>query len=800
MNAKALAQRASDEQLSLMVEAVKDYAIFLLDTAGHIVTWNTGAERIKGYRADEIVGKHFSIFYTAEDRQRGKPDNELEVAAAEGRIEDEGWRLRKDGSKLWANVVITAIRNDTGRLTGFGKVTRDLTERKRAEDELRSSRDDLERRVRQRTAELDRVHVKFRAQEEQYRLMIAGVKDYAIYTLDSNGGVTSWNNGAEHIYGYAPDEIIGQHRSRFFAPEDVASGLPMRELQEAVAKGRFSEEAWRIRKDGTRFWANGTMSALRDESGVLRGFLKIVRDLTERKQSETELRKSLEALHLRDRAILAVSQGILISDPNQADCPIVYASPGAERLTGYRAEELVGRNCRFLQGARTDPAKVAEVREAIRAGRECSVEFVNYRKDGTPFWNALFISPVRDEQGRLLHFIGVQADVTERHQLEAQLQQSQKLESIGQLAGGVAHDFNNLLTVISGYSEILLMSLPPNDPARESVQAISEAGARAAGLTRQLLIFSRQAVTHLQVLNINDVVKETHQLLRRMIGEDVILTVVLDPELSLVRVDAGQVGQVLMNLCVNARDAMSAGGKLTIQTQNVELDEPYMNTHVEVQIGRYVLLTVSDTGTGMTPEVNRRIFEPFFTTKGVGKGTGLGLSVVHGIVKQNNGYIGVYSELGIGTTFKVYLPVVENDVADRISKLEPTLIARGTETVLVVEDEESVRDIALLALRNQGYVVLAASNGKDALRVLSNHMGGVDLLLTDVVMPEMTGRQLAEALQPSLPHMKVLYLSGYTDDAVVRHGILLAEVAFLQKPYTPTTLLRKVRQVLDAEK
>ena len=466
-------------------------------------------------------------------------------------------------------------------------------------------------------------------------------------------------------------------------------------------------------------------------------------------------------------------------------------------MTGYRAEELVGRNCRILQGAKTDPAKVAVIREAIRAGRECSVELLSYRKDGTPFWNALFINPLRDAQGRLLHFVGVQVDVTDRRQLEDQLRQSQKMESIGQLAGGVAHDFNNLLTVISGYSEILLKSLPKTSPQQESIRAISEAGKRAAELTSQLLIFSRRNVIDLQVLEINGVVKDTEKLLRRIIDENVVLTAVLDPRLSRVRADPGQIAQVLMNLCVNARDAMPEGGKLTIQTKNVELDEPYIKTHVEVQPGRYVLLTVSDNGTGMTPEVNARIFEPYFTTKRVGKGSGLGLSVVHGIVKQNHGYIGVYSELSVGTTFKVYLPVVADEVAAPVNELDQMWVGRGTETVLVVEDEDSVREIALLAFRTQGYTVLSAANGKEAMQVVNTHTGSIDLLVTDVVMPEMNGRQLAESLRPRLPQMKVLYLSGYTDDAIARHGILRADVAFLQKPYTPKTLLRKVRQVLD---
>lgn len=517
------------------------------------------------------------------------------------------------------------------------------------------------------SAELRESHRLLRASEERLRLMVEGVKEHAIYTVDPEGRVTSWNKGAELLYGYTADEVLGQHRSTFFTAEDVAQGVPLRDLREAVEQGYSSEDAWRVRKDGTQFRANGTLTPLRDEDGGLRGLVKVVRDLTE------------------------------------------------------------------------------------------------------------------------------------RHHLEEQLRQSQKLESVGQLAAGVAHDFNNLLTVISGHSEILLMSLPAGDPSRGSLEAISEAGERAAGLTRQLLLFSRQAMVDMQPLDLNEVVNDSLKLLGRMIGEDISMSAALEPELRRVRADAGHMGQVLMNLCVNARDAMPGGGKLTIQTQNIDLDEPYTNTHVEVQVGRYVLLTVSDTGIGMPPEVNIRIFEPFFTTKEVGQGSGLGLSVVHGIVRQSHGHIGVYSEPGLGTTFKVYLPVVEGEADDPVVAEDPMQVGVGTETVLVVEDEDRVREIAVLALRSRGYEVLAAANGRDALRALDDHGGGIDLLVTDVVMPEMNGRELAEVLESRLAGLKVLYLSGYTDDAVVRHGILRAEVAFLQKPYTPMSLVRKVRQVLDQE-
>jgi nitrogen-specific signal transduction histidine kinase/CheY-like chemotaxis protein len=388
-------------------------------------------------------------------------------------------------------------------------------------------------------------------------------------------------------------------------------------------------------------------------------------------------------------------------------------------------------------------------------------------------------------------------DVTERKRLEEQYRQAQKLEAVGRLAGGVAHDFNNLLTVSNGYADLLPAHVRGDDEAREAVEEIRRAGERASSLTRQLLTFSRNQVLQPRLLDLNAIIAVTGKMLRRLLGEDIALAVTLDPALGRVRADPGHLEQVLLNLCVNARDAMPRGGKLTIETRNVELDDAFARAHLEVRPGPYVLLAVSDTGVGMTAEVKAHIFEPFFTTKGLGKGTGLGLATVYGILQQSGGAIGVYSEAGRGTTFKVYLPRADGSGPEEGDRPEAAATPRGNETVLVAEDEGPVRVLVGEVLRAYGYGVLEANDGAEAIRVAEGNAGPIDLLVTDVVMPGMSGRALAQhlALRPSL---KVLYVSGYTDDAVVRHGVLEAETAFLQKPFRPDDLARKVRAVLDA--
>ena len=404
--------------------------------------------------------------------------------------------------------------------------------------------------------------------------------------------------------------------------------------------------------------------------------------------------------------------------------------------------------------------------------------------------------PLSDEEGNANEFVGICIDITDQKNLEEQFRHAQKLEAVGQLAGGIAHDFNNLLTVILSCGELLLLTPGRSSEDRRLINDIVASGERAAELTRQLLTFSRRSLVERQSVNVNQIVEEFVPMLRRMIGEQVTMHTILDPNIQRINADTGQMGQILMNLVVNARDAMPEGGVVTIETRSVTLDERYVNMHVEVEKGDYVLLMVSDTGYGMSADVRSKIFEPFFTTKGVGRGTGLGLSVVHGIVRQYGGKIGAYSEPGLGTVIKIYFPVISSEQEN----VENTTVDRpkrcGTERVLVVDDDEVIGEIAELALRGDGYTVMRTNSGAEALKLVREQNEKFDLLITDVVMPGMSGRELADRMVELFPEIVVLYLSGYTDDAVVRHGLLRAEVNFLQKPFTPRMLANKLQDLL----
>lgn len=515
----------------------------------------------------------------------------------------------------------------------------------------------------------------------------------------------------------------------------------------------------------------------------------------ERRRVEEELRKL-------SRAVEQSASTIIITDTRGY---IEYANPRFTETTGYSLAESLGQHTRILKSGLTSPEEYQQLWETINAGKEWRGEFHNRKKNGELYWESASISPIKNVDGVITHFLAVKEDITEHKQaeetrakLEEQLRQSQKMESIGRLASGVAHDFNNLLTVIRGYADLMQDKMSAEEPWLEDLAQIRRAGERAAALIRQLLAFSRQQILTPTVLDLNDLVANLHKMLGRLIGEDISLSTVLQPGLWSITADPGQIEQVIMNLVINARDAMPTGGKITIETDNVYLDENYAQTHFEVPIGPCVMLAVTDTGHGMDKATQVRIFEPFFTTKGQGKGTGLGLATVYGIVKQSGGHITVYSEPDQGTTFKIYLPATETSVTSLPAPQTQPVTQHGAGTVLLVEDDEPVRSLVQRALQAEGYTTLEACSGSEALSLAGQHQGEIDLLLTDVVMPQMSGRELAEQLKALYPQMKVLFMSGYTDDAVVRHGLLTAETEFLPKPFSPSKLASKVREVLGA--
>jgi PAS domain S-box-containing protein len=625
------------------------------------------------------------------------------------------------------------------------------------------------------------------ASEERFRVFMDNCPAVAVIK-DEEGRYLYVNSTWRKQFYPEPSDWVGKTDYDFWPPEtadlfrasdmDCLSRNVTLQSEETAIMPTRGEVTWWVMKfplnEGGRRWIGC-----------------VAWDVSDRKRDEG----TVQLLH---RAIEAVPHGIIIADAELPDLPIIYASPAFEQITGYPITETIGKNCRFLQGPKSDPVAIEQIRRGIHDLTLVSVELLNYRKDGTTFINALSISPVFTA-GRLSHFVGIASDVTERRNLEDQFRQAQKMEAVGILAGGISHDFNNLLTVILGYCDIVFDELTEG-PTREYVREIRNAGNRAAALTRQLLAFSRKSVLEPRVLDVNDLVWNMGKLLRRLIGEDIDFVTSLDPNLGRVRADPGQLEQVVMNLCINARDAMPQGGRVTIETRNVELGESTVKLHPEAHVGQYVLISVSDTGKGMTDEVKSHVFEPFFTTKGPSKGTGLGLALVFGFVQQSGGHIELTSEPDQGAEFKIYLPRIVERPATPKSHPKVTVMPKGGETILVVEDEEHVRELTRRVLESCGYVVLEAAHGRDALELAKEYPNPIHLLISDVVMPQgMDGRQVADALQPQHPEMKVLFVSGFTENTTILHGVLEGDssFAFLQKPFTPTALTHKVRDVLD---
>src|SRR2546429_2302570 len=618
----------SERRFRLLVEGIVDYAICMLDPNGIVTNWNAGANRIKGYEAAEVIGRHFGMFYLPEDREAGMPTRSLAAARENGKFEAEGWLLRKDGTKFLASDVIDAIYED-GQLVGFAKITRDITERNKAADALKES-------------------------ERHFRLLVNGVTDYALYMLDPNGIVTNWNAGGLRIKGYSPEEIIGQHFSRFYSPADQAAGRPAPALQLAVENGRYEEEGWRVRKDGTFFWASVVIDPIRDDDNKLLGFAKITRDISERREAQLNLEK-----------------------------------------------------------------------------------------------------------------------------IQRQLAESQKLDALGQLTGGVAHDFNNLLMVITGHIHALKKIAGSDAKSLRAIQAIETAAQRGASLTRQLLTFARRRSVNPQTINLRDSIHSVREVLDTGLGSSVQLQIDLDDGIWPVAVDPAELETALVNLIINARDAMPDGGLVSVRASNVHID----NATRQVD---HVAIEVKDTGVGIPPDIMGKVFDPFFTTKPIGKDTGLGLSQVHGFSHQAGGTVAVASELAKGTTFTICLPRGRLGIAP--AEAETRSIASGT--VLLVEDNPDVATASAGLLEQLGYSVRWVSDAEAALKELDRD--GIDLVFTDIVMPGKTdGLGLARAIKQKHPGVPILLATGYSEAA--RNAP--ADFSILRKPFRLHELSRALSEL-----
>ena len=626
----------SDNRFELLVQSVTDYAIFMLDLGGQIVSWNAGARRFKGYEAEEIIGEHFSRFYTPQDQAAGIPALALATAEQEGRFEAEGWRVRKDGTHFWANVVIDPIRDPSGQLIGFAKVTRDLTDRRAAQEALRKS-------------------------EERFRMLVESVTDYAIYMLDPVGTITSWNSGAERAKGYKAEEILGENFARFYTEEDRIAGLPSRALHGAERDGRYESEGWRIRKDGTRFWANAVIDAIRDSTGKLIGFAKVTRDLTERRESQQAL----------------------------------------------------------------EEARVA-------------------------------------------------------------IMQAQKMDAIGKLTGGVAHDFNNLLAVIVGSLDLARMRLASGGEVERFLDNAMAAAERGATLTQRMLAFARRQELKLQSVDCLGLVQGMADMLQSTIGPSVTIDTLFPGNLPPAYADPAQLELALLNLAVNARDAMPEGGRIIIEASEMLTAEGALPG---LGAGAYVKLSVVDDGEGMDAATLERAREPFFTTKGVGKGTGLGLSMVHGFAEQCGGALTIESVVGLGTTVSLWLPVSQHAVEDAVdSDMQSMEEAETPLVILAVDDDNLVLMNTAGMLEDLGHTVFQAGSATDALRMLQQSR--VDMVVTDHAMPGMTGAQLADAIEEAHPGLPVIIITGFAE--LPPHA---SSRPRLDKPFRQAELARAVNSV-----
>jgi two-component system cell cycle sensor histidine kinase/response regulator CckA len=765
----------SEEKYRTLVEHSLQGIAIGLHTPPRLVFVNPALGKTLGYAPDELTSlspKETEALIHPEDRI---PFFKLFKDRLDGRPMPTHYGFRaicKDGSVRWLEVSTSRVLY--GGQPAVQATFVDITERNRAEEALRES-------------------------EERYRTILENIED-GYYETDLPGDLIFFNDSLCRMLGYSKDEMMGmsnkqytdqKNRNKLFAAfnEVYRTGQPTKGFD------------WQVfTKDGRTLFGEVSVSLIKDSKGQPTGFRGIARDITERKQAEEALRTEKQRF---ETLLENAPFGVIMIDK---EGNFKYVNSKFIELFGYDLNDIPNGK-EWFRKAYPDPAFRHHVIETWINDSNISEAGKNVPR--------IFTATCKDGMKKIIRFITVQLgtgeylmsceDITlvqraeeEKASLAEQLRQSQKIEAIGRLAGGVAHDFNNLLTVIRGYSQLSLMDLKGNEKLRGNLDEIQKATQRASDLTHHLLAFSRRQIMEMKILDLNTLLKDLDKMLHRVIGEDIQLTYRLSDDIGKVRVDPGQMEQVILNLAVNARDAMPSGGKLTIETSNAELDEAYAHAHIGSKPGRYVMMSVSDTGLGMSPEVKERAFEPFFTTKEKGKGTGLGLSTCYGIVKQSGGNIWAYSELGRGTTFKVYLPRVDESPKEEKGEDKAAEIFKGTETILAVEDEIEVRKLVAEILKGQGYTVIEASDGQEAVKVSRENAGKkIHLLLTDVVMPGMSGRELAVTLGLQHPKMKVLYMSGYTDNAIVHHGVLEEGVNYIQKPFTLEALARKVREVLD---
>jgi PAS domain S-box-containing protein len=759
------ASKQSEEKYRSLVEnSVQGLAIV---QNLRFVFCNRAFAKMLGYSVEEMLAlspKEIGAIVHADDRadMRERFHAWLAGEPAPSRFEHRG--MKKDGTVCWLEAHGTLI--EYNRMPAIQATYIDLTDRKNAESALRAS-------------------------EERFRLIAETIDEiFWIIDLDKTEMVYL-SPSHERITGY-PREYFYNAREAFRLtahPDDREKVTSQLSCIKAGQPLDYEHRIIRPDKSIRHLWVRGFPVA--DRTGAIRSYVGITQDVTAWRAAEEELKQSREYLN---QIINCIRDPIWVKDEqhkfvlvNDAFC--AFSNLSREKVIGETDNGFVPKDV---------SNSLWEVDEAVfRTGIDSEVE-ENFT-DGRGKNRALITKKalLTDQKGAR-QLVGVVRDITEHKRLEAQFMQLQKMDAVGVLAGGVAHDFNNLLSVIKGYTEILIENLPKSDPMRTDLEQIEKAAQRAASLTSQLLAFSRKQILQPKVLKLNTVVTDMSVMLRRLIGEDIELIEVAQPDLGTISADPGQIQQIIMNIAVNARDAMPQGGRFTIETANIDLDESYCRRHPALKAGPHVMMALSDNGVGMDTATQSHIFEPFFTTKEKGKGTGLGLSTVYGIVNQSNGSISVYSEPGKGTTFKVYFPRLGGTVIAAPAKIRSGEVIRGGETVLIAEDESSVRALIARVLRERGYTVLEAPDGMEALRVARDCSGNIDLIVTDVVMPKLSGTELVSQLETTKPGIKALYLSGYTDSSIVHHGLLGPKVAFLQKPFTIERLARKVREVIDS--